>query len=412
MCAISSGMMLPWFQGAFEHISGISLIIHADTADIAVMAALFLTVVLMLNVNPYSRKPPFFLSGLAFLLFVYGIVLYLSCFAPHDIVSGIVEDQEILSRVSRYYQSLEADRGNPLNTNFLSGSLVQNVLPDQLSLPDRIQLMVSKIGSGFHVLLTAGMICMLVSIRRRQVGWQQWLVAVTAFAGVTLTCTGPLAGEMYVTLAKSALNLKQPHQAADFLEKASQWDPLLKTGPYFIRLAGQIHDLQQRYDTMAHAFFSGEQAVQDGYYKTAVRYYTDAMQKGECRSAVNNTMADTCFKAAMAMQKKQQWSAAQPGWEMMTLYPGGSDGHLYDGTNQLLICRDEASLSQAVRNLETALCRLNHRQIRADALVSLGCAHDRQGQRCRARKAFFRSIDTFILAKIINYRAQKALIGF
>jgi tetratricopeptide (TPR) repeat protein len=383
----------------------------ADTVLVIVITVLFLAVVWWLNAQ-YTRKPPFFLSGLAFLLFVYSMILYLSCFAPHRIVSAIIEDQEALSRVSRYYQLLEADKSNPLNTNFLSGSLLQSPLPEELSLPNRFRLMISKMGSGFHVLLISGIIWVLVAIRGRQVDRRQWMVAVVAFAGVTLTCTGPLAGEMYVAMAKSALNVKQPRQASDFLEKASRWAPRLKTAPYFLWLAGQVDELQQQYDTTAHAFFRGGQAVREGYYKSAILHYTDAAQKGDVRLAVNDTIADICFKAAMAMQKKKQWSAAQPGWKMMTLYPGGEDGHLYEATNQLLICRDEAPLSEAVCNLEAVLRDLDHRQVRADALVSLGCVYDRQGQRCQAREAFFRSLDTFILAKMINYRAQKALIGF
>ncbi|MFC1851445.1 hypothetical protein ACFL27_14715 [candidate division CSSED10-310 bacterium] len=407
------GCVLPWLKTPLHHQSGIWLGFASESPLSYSSLTFFL--VLLIGVMIISVRVPKLFPVVGWL--TIGICLYfyinISCNHRHDLVRDITFDREQLDRIYTYY-SLVGDKQNtenPLDQNYLSDNLViVSVDQSPYLLVQSLNLVGEALSYGWYVIFFCGIFLIKLSWRAEHFLKWRWLPIPIIFVTLGVISVKAIITEIYLTRAQISFDNRNANRTLEYLHQATRWDSNLTMLPAFMRLSGNANRWLKDQGAATYYFAEGTASLQKGQYAKAMADYQDAVRFGLQKEVIDNIMADACWQSGKESSINKLWVRAQRDWKNMSFYPGGEDAFLYLSTTHMRI-GGEINTQYALQDAEVVLEKYQNRLILADTYVTMGTSLDKQGEIAESRHMFHKSVQTFSLPKVINFRAQKAMTG-
>ena len=191
--------------------------------------------------------------------------------------------------------------------------------------------------------------------------------------------------------------------------KALEIYPALRGTQRSWSLIGKI-GFQRGSDSPAVRYFRASQWARNREPHRAVDELAVLAARGEPDVKISRWLAETLSKLADEHVRSDRYGAAEEAWQSAMLLEGSTP--FYALSVAVLHSRAEQCDAHAVASLvDPLLPRIANPALRAALLSMVGDCYFDAGEFSEARSRYLASIDQFNLPKLINYRANRGLVG-
>ena len=180
----------------------------------------------------------------------------------------------------------------------------------------------------------------------------------------------------------------------------------------FLAQYGRIQYLAGVLDTPEVHLYAGIGYMEDGRFPEARERMSQAVLSDPERMTLRRMEGLALVREGLDLYGKGYRTAAVDLWERASQVSTDSvEAHFYLGYGYFEIDSDDQTraLSENLYLLDSGL--IADRILQAEVLTNVGDSHFKAGRFKEARKYYRRSLKTFNLVKVINFRAQRGLIG-
>lgn len=337
----------------------------------------------------------------------------LACNHRQDMVNHLRLDYDQTNRIPEYFKYAKPDNHRaPLDNDFLLLN-IQRIETDvfNFKLTNLWTIVLRSLGSAwFSVFFFSSTLIYMTPV------WISSAKARWIYRGVlVILCLGmpfrPVMADVYLNLASDEYRNRSSEMAVKYLKKAAYWDKNMTDFPSYVRLTGQVQIWNNYIDTPQVLLAKADTSVHNGQLAAAMTYFDLSVNAGLSSELLKKVITDSYWQIGHEDLQRANIPRSNLIWELMAQNAEGQDAylyliHYYNGLGG----KPAASLADELA--ENLLPNCSNRLVRADLYAYWGCAKNRLSESDMFIKMFRSSLDAFSMAKIINYRAQKALIGY
>lgn len=403
-------IFLPWIKTPLNEFSAFSIAYSFFLSLQSYTFPLFLALLMAFCAFCFvcEKLQPY--AGWLVICFVGWFIGDISCNHRNDFLQNIKFEYEQVNRIFEFYNNLAPDRQNPLNSNFLMSQIRYSTdLSGSDSLFDSFMLTFRSLSYGAMLAMVAGVAMVKTTLKRIDSVWFG-AVAVSIVTIFMLSVSGTIVGDMYLQRAQSRYEWGDMEGARKYIEKAGRWDSTLVYQSTYNNLKGMIAFRNKETGSAYYHLYKSYQHALKGRGAQALVEQAMAIDEGVSPRVVASEAPNILWSSGRQNLRLGKLLLNQDYLQGMANFQGGQDAFLYLASMHQVVGGEYANI-QSIADATTAMGHFSHDMIVADMLTTIGCAYDRLGESHRGREMFVRSKDEFSLAKVINFRAQKGLIG-
>jgi tetratricopeptide (TPR) repeat protein len=280
---------------------------------------------------------------------------------------------------------------------------------------DRLDLVVRRTGFGAYLSLCGGILILAFLFRSDK---RKWFGKVAAFALTLLFLIIAVTG--YRSIIGDYCRGRAINSAAEgdlersllYFQRARSVNPELDENLSFLSQYGRVQYMAGVPDAPEVHLYVGSGYLDDGRFLQAKERLLQAVSSGPMRDVLRRMEALVLIREGLDLYGRGYRSAAASLWERASQFSEESvEAHFYLGYAYFEIDTDvqTRALSENLYILDGAL--IEDRIMKAEVLTNVGDCYFKAGRFKEARKYYRRSLNTFNLVKVINFRAQRGLIG-